>query len=169
MPLPRLALPTLTLAASCAAAGPVCAGDGTPSPTGMDAARDQTMVLVRDVNPRIAYRGPADTTDNPERVTATVFPGQVFGKALGGVMDALVGDSALGDTAPTALDVRVAREPRVFGGEPPELRGGMPMGAGATSMGMSGSIGGAVIGATAGIADTVTNAAMRASAIGVGP
>ncbi|AXK73186.1 hypothetical protein DWG18_13430 [Lysobacter sp. TY2-98] len=135
----------------------------------MDAAQDQTMVIVRDVNPRIAYRGLPSTTDNPARVTATVFPGQVFGKALGGVLDTLVGDGALGDTAPTGFDARVAREPRMVGGEPVELRGGAPVGAGAAPLGMSGTIGSTIIGATAGIADTVTNAAMRASKIGVGP
>ncbi|WP_133501349.1 hypothetical protein [Cognatilysobacter terrigena] len=168
MPLSRPAL-TLTLATACLAAGPACAGDGAPSPTGMDAAQNLTMVVVRDVNPRIAYRGLPDTTDNPARVTATVFPGQVFGNALGGIMDTLVGDSALGDTAPTSLDLRTAREPRMVGGEAIELRAGMPVGAGATPLGMSGTIGSTVLSATSGIADTVTNAAMRATKIGVGP
>lgn len=160
---------TLSFTAACLVAGPACAGDDLPSPTGMEAAQDQTMVVVRDVNPRIAYRGPADTTDNPARVTAIVFPGQVFGDALSGVLNTLVGEESLGDTAPTALDVRVVREPHVFGGTSVELRAGGPVGAGAAPVGMSGSVGGAVLGATAGIADTITGAVMRAGKIGAGP
>src|SRR6476646_7520516 len=96
VPFPRRTTLLLTLTAAFVA-GPACAGDPASSPTGMDAALDQTMVVVRDVNPRIAYRGPADTTDNPARVTATVFPTRVFNDALGGMMESLVGEESLGD------------------------------------------------------------------------
>ncbi|MGY4514643.1 hypothetical protein [Lysobacter sp. HA18] len=177
MSLPRRTALLLTVTAAFVA-GPACAGDpvvappDTLVPPQMDAAVDQTMVIVRDVNPRIAYRGPADTTDNPARVTATVFPTRVFNRALDGMMVSLVGDASLGDTAPTAIGAQP--DPARFASDMPELRDGRPLGAGggSTPMGSSGamgSIGGAVMSATFGIADTITTATMRASAIGAGP
>lgn len=72
--------PLFLLALMAAPAGAaVAAEDG--------AAEDQTLVVARTVEPRVAYRA-LEPKDNPVRVEATTFPGRTFHAAI----DAIAGD-----------------------------------------------------------------------------
>jgi hypothetical protein len=123
---------------------------------------DQTLVVARNVMPRIAYRG-LEPSQNPARVTTTVFPGRVFQGRLDGVIGALVGDGALGETAPI-LPTAALRGPEPVNGEPREPRSAAPLGGGVSTSGAGGGLGGTVMAATAGIANTVTAAVLRTGA-----
>jgi hypothetical protein len=157
VPASRSCRPFLLLACL---AGPAMAGDGVPpDDTGMT---DQTLVVARNVMPRIAYRG-LEPSQNPARVTTTVFPGRVFQGRLDGLLGALVGEDALGETAPV-MPTAALRGPQPIAGEPMEPRGGAPLGGGVSTAGAGGGLGATVMAATAGIANTVTAAVLRTGA-----
>lgn len=141
-----------------AATGPAFAAD----PVSDDGAQDQTLVIARSVMPRIAYRG-LEPTQNPVRVESIVFPGRVFHSTLDGLLGTLVGEDVLGDTASPGLTGRPERDPRADGLAAGGARDLMPTGRGATPNGASASIGGAVLRATGGLADTITAATLRAT------
>jgi hypothetical protein len=130
-----------------------------PADAGMP---DQTLVVARNVMPRIAYRG-LEPSQNPARVTTTVFPSRVFQGRLDGVIGALVGDGALGETAPI-LPTAALRGPEPVNGEPRETRSAAPLGGGVSTSGTGGGLGGTVMAATAGIANTVNAAVLRTGA-----
>ncbi|ROU08689.1 hypothetical protein [Lysobacter enzymogenes] len=126
---------------------------------------DTTVVIARTVHPRIAYRAlPAQ--DNPVRTEATTFPGQVFHATLSRSL-APLDDAALGQHGSGGLGVAAAAEaasamlvPAAATGAGASLAGpgaSVPLGA-------SASVGGAVVGATAGLGDTLTGAVMQALA-----
>lgn len=150
----------LVLAAVAAlAAAPVCAQ--STAAAGGDS--DPGLVIIRTVQPRIAYRG-VPLEDNPIRSRATTFPARVFHDAFDGTLGGLVGDEALdqhgsaglaGGIDRTLAGGRLLPTPTMFG---PGAQGGslgrIPDGPGAR-------IGETVQGATAGIADRI-NSTMQA-------
>ena len=138
-----------------------------PAAQAQEAAGDETLVVARDVMPRIAYHA-LEPTANPVRVQATVFPGRVFHGAMGGLVQQLVGDDELTDTA-ARLDT--GREAGLTPGmvvplaHGPALQGG---GAG-SSRAIGGSIGGAVLRATSGLGTRMSQAITGATSRGSGP
>jgi hypothetical protein len=141
-------------------AGPAVAADRAAPPD--DGMSDQTLVVARNVMPRIAYRG-LEPSQNPARVTTTVFPGRVFQGRLDGLLGALVGEDALGETAPI-MPTAALRGPQPLAAEPMEPRGGTPLGGGASTANAGGGLGATVLAATSGIATTVTAAVLRTGA-----
>jgi hypothetical protein len=74
-----------------------------PAPSaraGEAGARDQdpAVVVVRRVQPRIAYRG-VPLEDHPIAAQATTFPVRVFRDTMGGVVESLVDDAVLDEHA----------------------------------------------------------------------
>lgn len=111
-------------------------------PTG----QDQTMVLVRKVHPRIAYRGLA-ATENPAHVRATTFPGRVFHSAVDRLERSLVDDVALAELGTAGLPDRldIATGFKAWPGAAGERSGHgavhVPLGAGASVTGVTGGLG----------------------------
>lgn len=112
-----------------------------------DAGRedDPSIVVMRTVHPRIAYRGiPLD--DHPIKSEATTFPGNVFRGVVDGVIASVVGDDALGErgaagSATGALVPLLERSIAPLGSTPAGHAGGnTPLGASAAG---AGAIGGA--------------------------
>lgn len=98
-------------------------------------AADPTVVVMRTVHPRIAYRG-VPREDNPVQAQATTFPGRVFQGAMDTVIGSLVGDSE--------LDRYGAAGPATGAMLPMLERGTAPLGSAVT-----GAVGGAPLGAAA--------------------
>ncbi|ALN60635.1 hypothetical protein GLE_5294 [Lysobacter enzymogenes] len=153
------ALAALVLAAALPgvrAAGP--GADPTPG-------ADTTVVIARTVHPRIAYRAlPAQ--DNPVRTEATTFPGQVFHATLSRSL-APLDDAALGQHGSGGLGVAAAADAASAMLVPAAATGAGATFAGpgaSAPLGASASVGGAVVGATAGLGDTLTGAVMQALA-----
>lgn len=144
------------------------AGTAVASEAPGDGGRDETLVLARSVMPRIAYRG-LEPTQNPVKVESTVFPGRVFGATLDGLLGTLVGEDALDERAPAGLAaMRGSGDVAPRPGFAPEPRGALPAGGASAPLGAAGGIGGSVMRATSGIADTITAATLRAGSVGGG-
>jgi hypothetical protein len=135
-----------------------------------DADADPTLVIMRKVEPRIAYRG-VPLEDHPIAAQAVMFPGRVFAGAIDSLVDSLVGDSALGEygAAGPATGVMMPlleRSTSPLGATLTRHAGGnTPLGASATA---AGSIGGA----TRALAPVITGAltpAVDAARQGGGP
>ncbi|MEI2432327.1 hypothetical protein RDV84_07095 [Lysobacter yananisis] len=126
---------------------------------------DTTVVIARTVHPRIAYRAlPAQ--DNPVRTEATTFPGQVFHATLSRSL-APLDDAALGQHGSGGLGVAAAADAASAMLVPAAATGAGATFAGpgaSAPLGASASVGGAVVGATAGLGDTLTGAVMQALA-----
>jgi hypothetical protein len=121
-------------------------------------AGDPQLVIARAVEPRIAYRGFAEPTDNPIRAQAPVFPATAFGQAMGGLAVQGVDDAVLG-----ALDAGGFRN---MGGTRspsfmPEGLGLGPTAQGTAPGGVAGP-GGAIGHATGGIGGIVTSTLSQA-------
>lgn len=137
------------------------------SPAGDDAP-DETLVVARDVMPRIAYHA-LEPTANPIRVQATVFPGTVFHGAMGGLVQHLVGDDELNESVPL-LDT--GREHGFAPGMAGPIAQGpaqQALGAGGAGRAIGGSIGGAVLRATSGLGARMNQAISTATAGRGGP
>lgn len=107
---------------------------------------DPSLVVVRKVQPRIAYRG-VPLEDHPVAAEATMFPSRVFRDTMNGVVESLVDDDVLDEHAapgPTvaAVPAMLDRGLATLG---PTLAG---QAAGSTPLGSSASSTGAVGGAT---------------------
>ncbi|MFC3552329.1 hypothetical protein ACFOLC_15090 [Lysobacter cavernae] len=147
----------LSLAALCLCAGALQAQEPTAVPAEQDRFSDQRLIVIRQVQPRVAYR-PVPVEDHPIQAQATTFPGEVFHDTLGQSIGLLVGDDALGErgsagvnadpATPAALDRSLS------------LLGAQPMAGAGTARGPSAmpgaSIGGAVSGATRNLGSTIT-------------
>jgi hypothetical protein len=152
------------LSATVAAGSAVAGGK---EPEARPATADQTLVLARDVMPRIAYRG-LEPSQNPVKVEALMVPGRVFHGTLDGVLGTLVDEDVLGDTAPTGLaDASTWPAAARLGMDPAEARGNAPMAAGAGPTAGAG-IGSAVMRATSGLSDAITRATARVGGVGGG-
>jgi hypothetical protein len=122
--------------------------------TGADSA-DPSIVVMRTVHPRIAYRG-IPLEDHPIQAEATTFPGRVFRGVVDGVIGSLVGDAELGErgAAGPAVDALVPlleRSTAPLGSTLAGHAGGnTPLGASATA--------GAVGGATRDLGSRITGA-----------
>lgn len=114
------------------------AGNGSPT-------IDHIVVVVRTVQPRIAYRG-IPLHDNPVRVQATTFPGRVFHQTLDASMEQLVGNGELAQFGSSGIGSGGAVHRALAGGLPsagnPVMLGGAASAA-ATPLG-----GGAIAGDT---------------------
>ncbi|TZF88766.1 hypothetical protein [Cognatilysobacter lacus] len=119
---------------------------------------DPYFVIARTVEPRNAYRGLAERTDNPVRAQAPVFPATAFGRAMGGLAVQGVDDTVLG-----ALDAGNFQNPG-NGRSPSFMPDGLglgPTGQGTAPGGVSGA-GDAIGHATGGIGGIVTSTLSQA-------
>lgn len=129
-------------------------------------ARDQVLVVARDVMPRIAYRG-LEPDQNPVRVQAVTFPGRIFHGAVDAMVADLVGESELQRTTTGGGLGMPAPMTQLTPSVHPEGAAGMgSMTAAQAPLGAGASPAGAIGRATAGIADAVLAATAR---IGGGP
>lgn len=125
---------------------------------------DPSIVVMRTVHPRIAYRSiPLD--DHPIKAEATTFPGRVFHGVVDGVIASVVGDDALGErgaagAATGALVPLLERSTAPLGSTLAGRAGGH------TPLGASASSAGAIGGATRDLGSRVTGA--LAPVIGLG-
>jgi hypothetical protein len=126
--------------------------------------KDPSIVVMRTVHPRIAYRG-IPLEDHPIKAEATTFPGRVFEGVVNGVIASVVGDDALGE--------RGAAGPAAGALVPLLERGTAPLGStlagragGNAPLGASASSAGAIGGATRDLGSHVTGA--LAPVIGLG-
>lgn len=129
---------------------------------------DETLVVARTVMPRIAYHA-LEPTANPVRAQATVFPGRIFHGMVDGLVGSLAGDDELAERAslqPTGPALRL--EPGMAGpvGHAPGAYG---PGASQGGRAIGGSIGGAVLRATSGLGDRVSQTVLRATSQSGGP
>lgn len=119
---------------------------------------DPQLVLIRTVEPRIAYRGLAERTDNPVAVQAPVFPAGAFGRAIDSAIGERVDDRVLGALGAGGLLPRGdSRTP----GFMPDGLGLGPAAQGTAPAGLSGP-GGAIGHTTSGIGGVVTSALAQA-------
>lgn len=122
------------------------------------ASDDPYIVIARTVEPRVAYRGFDDATDNPIRAQAPLFPAAAFGRSIDGVIAEGVDDDVL--RALGAGGVGASGGPRTFGVVPQALGFG-PAAQGSAPAGLSGA-GGAIGHATSGIGGIVTSTLSQA-------
>lgn len=141
----RLALPALC----CLLGLPV------PSVQAEETDADPSIVVMRTVHPRIAYRGIA-REEHPIQAEATTFPRRVFHGVIDGVIAGVVGDELLGE--------RGAAGPAAHALVPLLERSTSPLGStlaghagGSMPLGASASTAGAVGGATRGLGSLVGN------------
>lgn len=121
-----------------------------------DADADPTLVIMRTVEPRIAYRG-VPLEDHPVAAEAVMFPGRVFAGAVDSLVDSLVGDAALGEYGAAAPAIGVML--------PLLERSTSPLGdtlvrhaGGATPLGASATAAGSIGGATRALGPVITGA-----------
>ena len=160
----ELAALCLCLAAATATAQQSPAAD-------TDRYGDQTLALIRQVQPRVAYL-PVPARDNPVRAQAITFPGQVFHSTLDRTLDNAVGDDLLGErgsagvmTALTPMtSLPLAMTPLTQPMQAVTGRDGAPLG-------MTSSIGGAVNSATRDLGATINRslAPLTGATTGRGP
>ncbi len=138
----------------------------------IDAARfgDQTLPLIRQVQPRIAYLS-VPAVDNPIRAEAITFPGEVFHRTLDQTLTA-VGDDLLGERASAGVAnglAPVSALPAAMGrlAQPMQAMAGRD----GNAMGATSSIGSAVNSATRDLGGTITRslAPLTGATTGRGP
>lgn len=119
-------------------------------------SEDPSIVVMRTVQPRIAYRG-VPLGDHPIQAEATTFPARVFRGVVDGVIASVVGDEALGE--------RGAAGPAVDALVPLLERSTSPLGStlagragGNTPLGASATTAGAIGGATRDLGSRITGA-----------
>jgi len=128
---------------------------------------DPGFVVSRTVNPRIAYRG-VPLEDNPVHVRATTFPARVFGDSVDRALGDLADDAALGSTSSSAGVVIDATHsllsPTAGAGlfNAPATSSGSSIN-GAVPLGMGATVGGAMSGATQGLANAISVGVMGAT------
>lgn len=153
------------MALLCASAPAVHAQHGG----GEGQGSDHSLVVVRTVQPRIAYRGFAPT-DNPVRVQATTFPGRVFHATLDAGMTQLVGDGDLTVVGSAGIDSAAGHRPL-----PPlqaiHINRALPPGAGSpgsSPLGAGAAPGGAVSAATGGVGNLMQGRLLPALGVTAG-
>jgi hypothetical protein len=121
-------------------------------------ADEGDIVVLRDVTPRIAYRG-VPTPSLPIRTAVSPFPTQSFNQSVGSVMSVL-SDGELGTSHASvggaSIGLRQAITPQMAGAQP-AAAGGFAVGSAAGGVAVGG-VGGQVVQATAGIASQITGA-----------
>lgn len=153
----------------CLAAGTATAQQSPAADT--DRYGDQTLVLIRQVQPRVAYL-PVPARDNPVRAQAITFPGQVFHSTLDRTLDNAVGDDLLGERGSAGVmnaltpvtSLPLAMTPLTQPMQAVTGRDGAPLG-------MTSSIGGAVNSATRDLGATINRslAPLTGATTGRGP
>lgn len=154
----RFLLPLAILALPAAATSP--AGD---APT----HEDQTLVVARTVEPRVAYRA-LEPKDNPVRVEATTFPGRTFHGAIDGLVGADGIQLAALDELAERVPVTAARGPGAMLLPATTPSAAVQPGMGPAASAGRGGAGGAVVRATSMIAPTVLQGVAKASGA-IGP
>lgn len=154
------AIAIVAAALSALAAPDVRAQASPEGAVAVSAAQDHQLTVSRTVHPRIAYRG-IPLEDNPVRVQATVFPGQVFHDTLGQTMDLVLGID-LDQRGSAGIDAGAAARTLLVDGLPALGAGPMFVGnaAGAAPVGPGASVGGAASGATRGLGSLITGGLM---------
>lgn len=125
------------------------------------ATRDVNLVITRDVEPRIAYRG-IPLQDHPVGASVPVYPGDALAGVLDYQMQTLVGrsvgDAELSDVAATGtLRTALIDTGPVAGSWATSLAASLTS-AGGASLATGGSIGGSVMGATRNLGSLVLGA-----------
>lgn len=129
-----------------------------------DSDGDPGVVITRTVHPRIAYRG-VPTDELPIASRASTFPAQVFDRAMGTMLEQVAGDELVQQHGTAGLAGRIGDNltaPGRLTGIAPMLGADTRAATGRVPLGPGASVGGAISGATGGLADRITSGVSRA-------